>query len=385
MMIRRLIFFDAILALLIIVPLICQIDPAIDARLERRSHTFQEMTLPYRLYIPDDFQQSADYPLLLFLHGARWSGSDNITQLDNEFAEYWIQDSVQNSNPSFVVYPQCPSGNSWESVSGVVSTFPPDPEQETINDLLDSLIYEFSIDENRLYIAGKSMGGHGVYGLLSRYPQRFTAAVIVAGNYVYREISEISHIPLWLLHARYDNVISVEQSRHMVQQLENDGHSFVFTHCKLNDTRCAPLCRASMDPIIEQGTRYFYSEFDTSGHQVEPKVVRTYGLHQWVFTQMTGSMGIELKSYPESALLFMNYPNPFNQHSVISYQLSAGGRIQVKVFDIRGRKVASLLDERQEAGGHRIRFDGGNLHSGIYVAELKTGKVVQRIKIILVK
>ncbi|MFC1569465.1 cellulase family glycosylhydrolase [bacterium] len=83
--------------------------------------------------------------------------------------------------------------------------------------------------------------------------------------------------------------------------------------------------------------------------------------------------------------MVQNYPNPFNQQSVIRYQLSTGGMVQVKVFDIRGLEVVTLLDEKQEAGSHQIRFDGTHLASGIYVVQLNVGEHVVRHKMMLMK
>lgn len=361
-----------------------QVDPEIDTRLERRIHTFQHTSLPYRLYVPDYYDPGRQYPLLLFLHGARWSGSDNVSQLDNEFAVYWVQDSIQALDPAFVVYPQCPSGHSWESVSGVISDFPLNPVMATAADLLDSLIREFRIDENRIYIAGKSMGGLGAYGMISRDPGRFAAAVIAAGNYVYRDISEISRIPFWLLQARLDDVIPVEQSRHMVDLLEAAGQSFIFTHCNFHTDICAQLSRSAVDQAIQEGGHSFYSEFDTSGHQIEPKVVRTYGLHQWVYRQRQTSTAVA-KAGQRFQKAVRIYPNPFNEQSVIRYFLSERGTVRIGIFDIRGRKVADVLDEIEQAGTHDVVFDGSFLNAGIYIAEIKAGNRLNRLKLVMIK
>jgi pimeloyl-ACP methyl ester carboxylesterase len=361
-----------------------QVDPEIDARLERRIHTFQQTSLPYRLFVPDQYNPAQRYPLLLFLHGARWSGSDNISQLDNEFAIYWVQDSVQALHPSFVVYPQCPSGHSWESVSGVVSDFPPDPEMDTVTDLLDSLIREFRIDERRIYIAGKSMGGLGSYGMISRNPDQFAAAVIAAGNYVYRDISDILNMPLWLLHARFDDVMPVEQSRCIIEQLEAAGRSVIFTHCNFHTDLCTRLSQSEVDQAIEEGGHSFYSEYDTSGHQIEPKVVRTYGLHQWVYQQVQTPTAVYStgQRFPE---LIRCYPNPFNSQLIINYHISTRSFVEIKVFNIRGREVVKLLSEIQEEGVHYVRFDGSDLSAGIYVAHLKAGGSVRRVKMVMIK
>ena len=80
-----------------------------------------------------------------------------------------------------------------------------------------------------------------------------------------------------------------------------------------------------------------------------------------------------------------NYPNPFNQQSVISYQLSAGGHVMVKVYDIHGREIATLVDERQEAGKYQIQFDGSNRSSGIYFCRFITDSDIQSLKMSLIK
>ena len=361
-----------------------QVDPEIDARLERRMQPFQQTSLPYRLYVPDHYDPGQRYPLLLFLHGARWSGSDNVSQLDNEFAVYWIQDSVQALNPGFVVYPQCPLGSSWETVSGVVSDFPPNPELAAVTDLLDSLIREFGIDESRIYIAGKSMGGLGAYGLISRDPDRFAAAVIAAGNYVYRDIAAISRIPFWLLQARFDDVISVEQSRHMVDLLEAAGQSVIFTHCNFHTDVCDQLSHSAVDQAIQEGGHSFYSEFDTSGHQIEPKVVRTYGLHQWLYRQQQISTAVTDAEQRFSKAIG-NYPNPFNEQSVIRYYIPERNTVRISIFDIRGRKVADLSDKTEEAGTHAVIFDGSFLNAGIYIAGIKAGNRFIRLKMVMIK
>ncbi len=78
---------------------------------------------------------------------------------------------------------------------------------------------------------------------------------------------------------------------------------------------------------------------------------------------------------PEHFELFQNYPNPFNPSTAISYQLSADRRVSLKVFDLLGRDVATLVEENRPAGFHETTFDAGGLSSGTYVYQLiATGK-----------
>ena len=69
--------------------------------------------------------------------------------------------------------------------------------------------------------------------------------------------------------------------------------------------------------------------------------------------------------------LYQNYPNPFNPSTAISYQLSAYSYVTLKVYDMLGREVKTLVNEQQSAGTHSITFNAGNLASGVYFYQLK--------------
>jgi glucuronoarabinoxylan endo-1,4-beta-xylanase len=80
-----------------------------------------------------------------------------------------------------------------------------------------------------------------------------------------------------------------------------------------------------------------------------------------------------------------NYPNPFNPTTAISYQLPVASEVSLKVYDLLGREVATLLNERRNAGVHRINFNATNLSSGTYFYRLQAGTFTQTKKMILVK
>jgi photosystem II stability/assembly factor-like uncharacterized protein len=88
---------------------------------------------------------------------------------------------------------------------------------------------------------------------------------------------------------------------------------------------------------------------------------------------------------PSTYSLLQNYPNPFNPATVISYQLAMNSVVRLNVYDILGRLVNTLIDERQTAGGHSVTFNGNNLPSGIYFYRLQAGNYVETKKMILLK
>ncbi len=88
---------------------------------------------------------------------------------------------------------------------------------------------------------------------------------------------------------------------------------------------------------------------------------------------------------PESYALEQNYPNPFNPNTEISYSLPESGDVELKVFDLNGRQVDVLVQERQAAGTYRVRLDGSHMSSGIYIYTLNSGNAQLTRKMILLK
>jgi hypothetical protein len=84
--------------------------------------------------------------------------------------------------------------------------------------------------------------------------------------------------------------------------------------------------------------------------------------------------------------LDQNCPNPFNPSTIISYSLPANNSfVSLKVYDVIGREVATLVNKNVVAGEHQITFNAANLSSGIYLYQIRAGNFVQTKKMILLK
>ena len=81
----------------------------------------------------------------------------------------------------------------------------------------------------------------------------------------------------------------------------------------------------------------------------------------------------------------VNYPNPFNPTTAISYRLPNSGRVELKVYDVLGREVITLVREYQEARVHTAYFNGENLASGVYFYRLTAQGISQVKKMLMVK
>ena len=106
------------------------------------------------------------------------------------------------------------------------------------------------------------------------------------------------------------------------------------------------------------------------------KFTRTTETAVWENTGYIGERGFELK---------IAYPNPFNPSVTIPYALSANGNVQIDMYDVAGRKVASMVNEYKFAGTYEIHFDGSNLASGNYVVRMTFDNKSVSQKVALVK
>jgi hypothetical protein len=94
---------------------------------------------------------------------------------------------------------------------------------------------------------------------------------------------------------------------------------------------------------------------------------------------------------PASVSLHQNYPNPFNPETTIEYELAEPGHVQLKIYNLRGQLVRTLVDSRQLGGRHQVAWDGSGergesrVASGVYVYELKVGEKVYRKKMALLR
>lgn len=103
------------------------------------------------------------------------------------------------------------------------------------------------------------------------------------------------------------------------------------------------------------------------------------------YTKGATSVSTEAYSGYIDYLLSQNYPNPFNPTTVISYQLPESSLVQLNVFDLTGRKVATLVNEQKAAGSYSVNFNAGTLSSGVYFYTIKAGNFTQTKKMLLVK
>ena len=88
---------------------------------------------------------------------------------------------------------------------------------------------------------------------------------------------------------------------------------------------------------------------------------------------------------PDHYALYQNYPNPFNPTTTISYDLSSSGFVSLKVYDVLGRELETLVNEHQNVGKHFVKFNASSLPSGVYFFRLQAGTFIEARKLTVLK
>jgi hypothetical protein len=128
----------------------------------------------------------------------------------------------------------------------------------------------------------------------------------------------------------------------------------------------------------------------TVGEQFIGKAVNSENQHNigfwYVYKQSTlTDVAQEEETIPTVFKLEQNYPNPFNPSTVIKFAVPEMGNVLIKIYDLLGEEVTSLVNEEMEAGWYRREFNGSGYSSGIYIYRMQAGNYISTKKMILIK
>lgn len=200
--------------------------------------------LPFRLYAePGVLRSRRGVPVVVYLHGRGWDvmSNDRMMNIPKAFA----QRENYRERPCIIIVPQAPTDGDWDRAN-----------LRKVLEILDAIEAHFSVDADRVYLTGYSMGAGGTYKLLALAPERFAAAAVAAGRPNRNLAEAIAHIPMRAFIGTEDDPPVVNNSRGIAQALKDLDADFILT------------------------------EFEGEGHGIGGKVFReTPGLHAWLFAQ----------------------------------------------------------------------------------------------------
>jgi len=230
-----------------------------------QSMLIDNRSVDYQVYLPKNYQEKENWPVILFLHGAGERGENPLLA-----TEVGLGRAIRlkpEKFPAIGIFPQCPSEEWWSS---------PQCEAIALKSLYE-VANKFSIDNKRVYLTGVSMGGYGAWHLASKNPELWSALYVISGrvkpggghvaanNSVAKLYSgealyemtakAVAHIPIWIAHGEQDEVVPVSESRQMYKYLQ--------------------LEKASVN----------YSEFSKTWHNAWDKAYANEKAINWLFSQ----------------------------------------------------------------------------------------------------
>ena len=180
-----------------------------------------------------------------------------------------------------------------------------------------------------------------------------------------------------------EDLIAQQTDKRTAYTWRDDGNSYppgrldfqVFTNSVLNVEKAFTIQTEVMSP--ERLAKYGLLKNDSGDASDHFPKVTDYSFN--IPTDVSD------KTIPNEFNLEQNYPNPFNPTTNIGFRISEGGFVTLKIYDVLGNEVATLVNENKPAGSYEVEFNGSNLPSGVYFYQLKAGNNIETKKLMLLK
>ncbi len=298
---RGIVVKKVISAVLFLGLLLCLAVPtfALDVRNSLEGEFEDEATgqyLPYRLIVPEIYDEKYVFPLVVFFHGAGERGLDNAKQLDN-----CVQMIADNMPKAIILAPQCDSMSRWVETDWIQGCYSVDEIDESdemiaVMKLIDEIKQEYSIDERSVYAMGISMGGFAVWDAMVRHNDVFAAGVACCGAGDPSKAEVLKDTPMFVFHGGQDDVVPVTGSTEMVEAIQAVG-----------------------------GTRVQYKEYAGDGH----------GIWDTVYSLETLYKDVQKCHLSEDKLATKNHQDTEPQnHDLLMYILIGAGVVVVATVPI---------------------------------------------------
>jgi len=196
-------------------------------------------TLPYRLFLPAGYDTNAQYPVVIFLHGAGERGTDNVApstgggHMENLYQA--AQGTFGAHYKALLLVSQCPSSDQWVNwpwANGSYTDAQEPPQGQFMTSalaILDLVIGTYPVNTNQVYVTGLSMGGFGTWNAIGSRLTQFAAAMPLSGGGNKDQGALLKEIPTWTYHGTADGVIPVGATDDMRDAVTNAGGSIIYT------------------------------------------------------------------------------------------------------------------------------------------------------------
>jgi predicted peptidase len=158
------------------------------------------------LYLPPDYSRRSKWPLVVYLHGSGSRGFDlNLVRREGPVGVV-----ARGKKFSFILLsPQCPARFDWNP--------------KVVVDLIEHISSSLSVDRDRVYLTGYSMGGFGAWRIAAYDPKRFAAVAPLAGSGDVGQAKRLVDVPIWAFHGAKDQVVPLKTTEAMVDAVRKYG------------------------------------------------------------------------------------------------------------------------------------------------------------------
>ena len=167
----------------------------------------------YVLNIPKNYNKNKKYPLVISLHGAIKNNSYTLQSRSNYGKNFFVPEDDE-----YIIATPIKLGIDWSP--------------NKINDVINDILPNIKIDEKRIYLTGRSMGGRGTFIVASGLPDKFAAIMPFSPHhtpYSYKELApKVSHLPIYLHHSRNDNVSSFQLAEKTFNEIQQNNKNIIF-------------------------------------------------------------------------------------------------------------------------------------------------------------
>jgi len=168
-------------------------------------------TSPYVVFVPEDYDGTKEYPVILFLHGS--GETKGGSKMPVEVGIGTAIKAREKTFPFITIIPQAEK-RSWGADS---------ENGKRAMAMLDEVMKEYKTDPKRVYLTGLSMGGYGTWSLAAAHPDKWAAIVPVCGGGNPMDAEKIKGIPCWCFHGDADTTVPTQKSRDMIEALKKTG------------------------------------------------------------------------------------------------------------------------------------------------------------------
>lgn len=196
------------------------------------AYCWSDNDMPYRYYVPENYSDEYAYPVVLFLHGAGERGTNNEAPLIHVLQD-WFNDTESPIYQSIIIVPQCPEEEQWVNTPWENGSYDSDAvgESDAIKEalaILDHVCKRDSVNLDRIYVVGLSMGGYGTWNLLMNHSDIFAAGMPMCGAADPSKANILKDIPIYAFHGDKDGVVPPAGTREAVQAIQAAGGEKIF-------------------------------------------------------------------------------------------------------------------------------------------------------------